>query len=125
MLFKSLFACWRSGAGAAAGLRGCLTPRHSPEHRLPCPQMDSKAGRAGMGESKPEPSGPLPGLREGRDGGGLFWELWLLFPALAMGQLRARALPQLVLVLRLWQAQNLWERSARTENVEFYFSQPI
>lgn len=27
--------------------------------------------------------------------------------------------------LRLWQAQNLWKRSARTENVEFSFSQPI
>lgn len=72
-----------------------------------------------MGESKPEPSGPLPSLREGRDGGSLFWELWLLFPALAMGQLRARALPQLMLVLcwacgglktcgKGWQGHKMW-----------------
>lgn len=79
-----------------------------------------------MGESKTEPSGLLPGLREGRNGGGLFWELWLLFPALAMGQLCADSAPARVgAVLGLWQAQNLWKRSARAENVEFYFSQPI
>lgn len=72
--------------GPALALAGpCRALTSSQEHRLPCPQMDSKRGRAGMGQSKPEPSGPLPGLREGRDGGGLFWELWLLFLVLAMG----------------------------------------
>lgn len=131
MIFKSFFAFRRSRRGAAAEPHP-MAQRSEPgpgrllwssrEHRLRVLRWTQSEEKQEWERANQSPQGLFPASGRGRMREVYFGSCGCGH-GVAAGTGSAPA--PVGAALGLWQAQSLWERSARAENVKFYYSQPI